>query len=85
MSIMSCSYLGLDVHPDVIKAAKESVDLYGIQYSTARTRAKAELFDDLEEKLNIIFKGSSCVVFNAVGTCHNTVLPLLGSGELPGL
>ena len=81
---MSCSYLGLERHPSLIRAIKESVDKFGVQYAAARTRAKCDIFDELEEKLNCIFSNSHTVIFNSVGAAHLAVLPVLGSGELPG-
>ncbi|MCM7239259.1 aminotransferase class I/II-fold pyridoxal phosphate-dependent enzyme [Enterobacter bugandensis] len=81
---MSCSYLGLEQHPALIHAIKESVDKFGVQYAAARTRAKCDLFDELEVRLNAIFLNAYTVVFNSVGAAHLAVLPMLGSGELPG-
>ncbi|ETS30620.1 7-keto-8-aminopelargonate synthetase-like enzyme [Photorhabdus khanii NC19] len=84
IDFMSCSYLGLENHPNLISAVKSSVDKYGVQYAAARTRAKCDIFDELESKLNSIFLDSHAVTFNSVGAAHLAVLPLLGSGELPG-
>lgn len=84
IDFMSCSYLGLEQHPALGQAIKASVDKFGVQYAAARTRAKCDIFDELEEKLNIIFLDSYTVIFNSVGAAHLAVLPILGSGELPG-
>lgn len=84
IDFMSCSYLGLERHPALIHAIKESVDKFGVQYAAARTRAKCDIFDELEVKLNTIFLNAHTVVFNSVGAAHLAVLPVLGSGELPG-
>ncbi|MDC9580522.1 hypothetical protein PSI15_02865 [Xenorhabdus sp. PR6a] len=84
IDFMSCSYLGLERHPSLSHAIKESVDKFGVQYAAARTRAKCDIFDELEEKLNTIFLNSHTVTFNSVGAAHLAVLPVLGSGELPG-
>ncbi|ELC7952733.1 aminotransferase class I/II-fold pyridoxal phosphate-dependent enzyme, partial [Salmonella enterica] len=53
-------------------------------YAAARTRAKCDIFDELEANLNTIFLNSNTVIFNSVGAAHLAVLPILGSGELPG-
>ncbi|MBJ9739919.1 aminotransferase class I/II-fold pyridoxal phosphate-dependent enzyme [Acinetobacter oleivorans] len=84
IDFMSCSYLGLELHPALRNAIKDSVDKFGVQYAAARTRAKCDIFDELETKLNIIFMDSYSVIFNSVGAAHLAVLPVLGSGELPG-
>lgn len=84
VDFMSCSYLGLEMHPALINAAKEGAERFGVQYAAARTRAKCSIFDELEEKLNRIFMDSHTVIFNSVGSSHLAVLPILGSGELPG-
>ncbi|ECG1392289.1 TPA_asm: aminotransferase class I/II-fold pyridoxal phosphate-dependent enzyme [Salmonella enterica subsp. houtenae serovar 45:g,z51:-] len=84
IDFMSCSYLGLEQHPALRQAVKESVDKFGVQYAAARTRAKCDIFDELEAKLNAIFLASHSVIFNSVGAAHLAVLPILGSGELPG-
>lgn len=84
IDFMSCSYLGLEQHPALVNAVKESVDKFGVQYAAARTRAKCDIFDELEIKLNTIFLASHTVIFNSVGAAHLAVLPILGSGELPG-
>ncbi len=81
---MSCSYLGLERHPALSDAVKSSVERFGVQYAAARTRAKCILFDELELKLNTIFLDSHSVIFNSVGATHLAVMPILGSGELPG-
>ncbi|MBF4114209.1 aminotransferase class I/II-fold pyridoxal phosphate-dependent enzyme [Enterobacter cloacae] len=84
VDFMSCSYLGLERHPALGQSIKESVDKFGVQYAAARTRAKCDIFDELEAKLNSIFLNSHTVIFNSVGAAHLAVLPILGSGELPG-
>ncbi|MBS9443992.1 hypothetical protein [Photorhabdus heterorhabditis] len=84
VDFMSCSYLGLESNKRLSDAAKSAIDLYGVQYSAARTRAKCSIFDELDELLNLIFKNSFTITFNSVGAGHLGILPLLGSGMLPG-
>ena len=84
IDFMSCSYLGLETHPALIESVKASTERYGVQYAAARTRAKCIIFDELEEQLNTIFLHSNTVIFNSVGATHLAVMPILGSGELPG-
>jgi len=80
---VSCSYLGLETHPDLKQAIIESVERFGAQLSVARTRIKVDLFPSLESKLSEIMFGAHTLTFNAVTPCHLAVLPLLASGELP--
>ncbi|HBY9727596.1 TPA: aminotransferase class I/II-fold pyridoxal phosphate-dependent enzyme, partial [Klebsiella pneumoniae subsp. ozaenae] len=83
IEFVSCSYLGLETHPLLSEAIIEAVDRFGAQISVARTRVKADLFNQLEEQLNKIMNGAHTLTFNAVTPCHIAVLPLLASGILP--
>ncbi|HBY9738032.1 TPA: aminotransferase, partial [Klebsiella pneumoniae] len=51
IEFVSCSYLGLETHPLLSEAIIEAVDRFGAQISVARTRVKADLFNQLEEQL----------------------------------
>ncbi len=81
---VSCSYLGLDQHPTLKEAVISAIDRMGVQFSVARTRMKADTFAELENNLAQITRTDDAVTFNAVTPIHLGVLPLLGSGELPG-
>lgn len=81
---LSCSYLGLELHPNLVYAAQESLSRWGTQFSSSRGRARIEEFDELDALLGRIFLGASCVTFPTVTLVHLGVLPLLASGELPG-
>ncbi len=83
IEFVSCSYLGLETPPLLSEAIIEAVDRFGAQISVARTRVKADLFNQLEEQLNKIMNGAHTLTFNAVTPCHIAVLPLLASGILP--
>ena len=81
---VSCSYLGLEIHPRLVRAAKEALDIYGAQFAAARTRIRPVLHDELECALSNIFGGTYITTFNAVTSCHLAVFPLLACGRLPG-
>lgn len=80
---LSCSYLGLETHPQIIQAAQDSIAKWGVQFATARTRARIAEFDTFDDLLKIIFKGYHCVTFASVTLTHLGVLPLLASGKIP--
>lgn len=84
IDFFSCSYLGLDLDPRVIAASNDHVGECGVTFPAARTRAQVKSFGVLEELLNTIFGDSHCVIFPALHLCHLGMLPLLGSGEMPG-
>ncbi|QXI15705.1 aminotransferase class I/II-fold pyridoxal phosphate-dependent enzyme [Pseudomonas hamedanensis] len=79
---LSCSYLGLECDPRLIEGAVQAVEMFGVQFAAARTRALLPPMRELDERLNQIFQGHT-VTFNSVGSAHLGCLPLLGSGELP--
>ncbi|MBC3206144.1 aminotransferase class I/II-fold pyridoxal phosphate-dependent enzyme [Pseudomonas sp. SWRI111] len=79
---LSCSYLGLECDPRLIEGAVQAVEMFGVQFAAARTRALLPPMRELDERLNRIFQGHT-VTFNSVGSAHLGCLPLLGSGELP--
>ncbi|WP_315708567.1 aminotransferase class I/II-fold pyridoxal phosphate-dependent enzyme [Brenneria uluponensis] len=83
VEFVSCSYLGLETHPDLVAAIHKAVDKFGAQLSVARTRIKVDIFNRLESLLSSIIAEVPVLSFNAVTPCHLAVLPLLGSGELP--
>lgn len=80
---LSCSYLGLDTHPEVLKAATSCINDHGISFSSSRRRLKYIGIEQLEEKLNQIYNGYT-TVFSSTHLAHLGIIPLLASGELPG-
>jgi 7-keto-8-aminopelargonate synthetase-like enzyme len=83
IEFVSCSYLGLEQHPDLVAAAHEALDRFGVHFSIARNRARPAYLGELEELLAQIYRGSTAVVFGTVSSVHLGVLPLLGAGALP--
>lgn len=83
IDFVSCSYLGLDMDPRVIAAGTKNIKACGVTFSAARTRIKAYSFIVLEDLLNQIFCQGHCVIFSSLHLAHLSILPLLGSGEMP--
>lgn len=79
----SCSYLGLDLDPRVIKAATNNIEKCGVTFPAARTRIQAQSFCTLENLLNTIFCDAHTILFGSLHLGHLGFLPLLGSGEMP--
>jgi len=74
----SCSYLGLETHPDLINAAIEAIRKYGTQTPSSRAMLSSPLYKELEENLRLMFPGYA-IVTQTVTLAHCSVLPLLVS------
>jgi 8-amino-7-oxononanoate synthase len=78
------SYLGLDMHPDVLEGGIAAMRQYGaLQCNTARTRMTFEIADQLEEDLSQLF-GCRAVLSSLVLTANMAVLPLIACGAFTG-
>ncbi|TDB78574.1 aminotransferase class I/II-fold pyridoxal phosphate-dependent enzyme [Micromonospora sp. KC723] len=84
IEFVSCSYLGLEQHPELVDAAHEALRRFGVHFSIARNRARPVYLAELEQLLGEIYPGSRAVVFGTVSSTHLGTLPLLGAGALPG-
>jgi 7-keto-8-aminopelargonate synthetase-like enzyme len=80
---ISCSYLGLDQDPRLIKAMCQDSDKFGVSFHAARTRMQPENNLILESLLQELYFASYPVVFPALHMAHLGLLPLLASGEMP--
>ncbi|NRD58301.1 aminotransferase class I/II-fold pyridoxal phosphate-dependent enzyme [Corallococcus exiguus] len=81
-NLCSCSYLGLNSHPDVIQGGIDALTREGITgLSMAEFRIRLGLMEQLEEQLADLFGGP---VLPAVTSSALTaaILPVLGSGHL---
>ncbi|WP_242215252.1 aminotransferase class I/II-fold pyridoxal phosphate-dependent enzyme [Bacillus cereus group sp. BfR-BA-01383] len=83
VEFVSCSYLGLEVHPDLVKAAIGAVEKFGVHFSSSRNRFRPPYLAELEELLTCMHGGAPAVCFTSVSNVHLGVLPLLGTGALP--
>lgn len=83
VEFVSCSYLGLEQHPDLIEAARRALDDVGVHFSSARNRMRPVALDELESLLGGLYGGHAATCFTSVTNVHLGVLPLLGAGALP--
>ncbi|MEO8644750.1 aminotransferase class I/II-fold pyridoxal phosphate-dependent enzyme [Pseudomonas sp.] len=79
---VSCSYLGLETHPELIKAARHAMESAGLHLSSSRSAMHPTYLPELEDLLSQIYKGCGVAVFTSTSSVHLGVLPLLGSGSL---
>lgn len=72
----SCSYLGLEKHPLLVKGLMDAAGKYGTQTPSSRAMISSPLYKELEENLSKIFPGYQ-IVTQTVTLAHCSVLPLL--------
>lgn len=80
---VNCSYLGLDMRPEVVASYKSIPESWGVGFCCARTRLSLAENFDLETALSRLF-GARAVVFPSVTSTHMSVMPLLASGAIFG-
>ncbi|RAJ60490.1 7-keto-8-aminopelargonate synthetase-like enzyme [Streptomyces sp. Amel2xB2] len=80
---VSCSYLGLESHPDLSEAVVSATRMFGVHLSSSRNRMRPSYLPELEELLARIYPGAAPCVFTSTSNVHLGVLPLLASGSLP--
>jgi 7-keto-8-aminopelargonate synthetase-like enzyme len=83
VEFVSCSYLGLESHPDLIAAATEAMRVFGLHFSTSRNRGRPPYLAELEDLLSVMYGGAQVAAFTSVSNVHLGLLPLLGAGALP--
>ena len=83
VEFVSCSYLGLESHPDLIAAATEAMHRFGLHFSTSRNRGRPPYLGELEARLSVMYDGAQVAAFTSVSNVHLGLLPLLGVGALP--
>jgi 7-keto-8-aminopelargonate synthetase-like enzyme len=83
VEFVSCSYLGLETHPDLIAAATEAMHRFGLHFSTSRNRGRPPYLRELEDLLSVMYGGAQVAAFTSVSNVHLGLLPLLGVGALP--
>jgi 7-keto-8-aminopelargonate synthetase-like enzyme/predicted N-acyltransferase len=72
----SCSYLGLERHPNLIAAAHDALDRYGTQFSASRAFLALQLYEQLESNLREMF-GKPVLVSATTTLGHLATLPVL--------
>ncbi|MDT5210433.1 MAG: hypothetical protein QOF67_2848 [Mycobacterium sp.] len=83
VEFVSCSYLGLETHPDLIAAATDALNVFGLHFSTSRNRGRPPFLGELEALLSQMYGGAQVAAFTSVSNVHLGLLPLLGAGALP--
>lgn len=84
VEFINCSYLGLDTHPQLIAAAQQAVEEWGVHLCCARSRFTIDSNRVLEEELSALF-GGRAITFPSVTSAHMSTMPLLAAGVLlPG-
>ncbi len=76
----SCSYLGLEHHPDITDAIGAAAKRYGSQFSASRTYVQAPGYPPLEERLQEIF-GGHVLVAPSTTLGHKIALPAIVAPE----
>ncbi|MGW3044441.1 8-amino-7-oxononanoate synthase family protein [Kitasatospora sp. NPDC001159] len=80
VNMSSYSYLGLDAHPALVRAAAETVLSVGaLNTSTARSRVRFSVLEDAEAALSDLFDVEAVTVASAAAAAWCS-LPLLASG-----
>lgn len=75
---VNCSYLGLDVRPDVVARAKQVMDEWGVHLCCARSRFSIGPLGELEAGLSELW-GGHAITFPSVTTAHMSTMPLLAT------
>jgi len=81
VEFINCSYLGRDVHPQVVEASKAVDPQWGMNFCCARSRFSIEPQRLLEEELSDLYRGR-VITFPSTTTTHISVMPLVASGVL---
>ena len=72
----SCSYMGLEFDKRIKDAVKQTVDLFGTQFSTSRTYLSIGLYDALENELSTMFENPTIATASTT-LGHLAALPVL--------
>jgi len=84
INMCSCSYLGLDVHPEIVEGGIDGLRRGGtLNLSTARLRIHLAMLDDVEDELSSLFGAKAVTTINCAAATAG-ILPILASGHLSG-
>ena len=70
-------YLGLNYHPELIRAAQEASERWGTQAGSARAAAEMAGYQELEDRLARFLGVDSVIVYTTVTLVNHGVVPLL--------
>src|SRR5690606_17766918 len=74
VEFINCSYLGLDIYPEIQRAYRSIDYSWGINFCCARSRFSINPLMELEERLSDWLKGR-VVTFPSATTTHVAVMP----------
>ncbi|HEY7375808.1 MAG TPA: aminotransferase class I/II-fold pyridoxal phosphate-dependent enzyme [Polyangia bacterium] len=78
----SCSYMGLERHPDLLRGAAAALEQFGSNFSISRIYLQCPLYDALEDTLSEIM-GRPTLVAPSTTLAHLAALPvLIGDNDL---
>jgi 7-keto-8-aminopelargonate synthetase-like enzyme len=84
INMCSCSYLGLDVHPEIVAGGIDGLRQAGtLNLSTARLRIHLAMLNDVEDELSSLFGTKAVTTINCAAATAG-ILPILASGHLTG-
>lgn len=72
----SCSYLGLETDPRLVAAAHEALDNFGVHFSSSRSYASLDMYQEAEALLAKIFN-KPVIVTPSTTIGHMALLPLI--------
>lgn len=82
INMSSCSYLGLNEHPAIIKGAKDALDERGyVALSLSRARVGDIWVEETEDLLSQLFQAQAKIVTSCTSASVG-ILPILASGQL---
>ncbi|GAA0797412.1 aminotransferase class I/II-fold pyridoxal phosphate-dependent enzyme [Spirilliplanes yamanashiensis] len=80
VSFGSCSYLGLETHPELVAAVVDAVTRYGSQFSSSRTYLSAPGYAPAEAALTEMF-GRPALISPSTTMGHLAALPVVVGSE----
>lgn len=84
VNMSSYSYLGLDEHPEILRAASEQMQKVGmLNSSLSRVRMTLPILEDVESQLSDLF-GADVGTVTSCAAAAWSMLPVLASGLLTG-
>ena len=82
-NLSSCSYLGLELHPQVKAEAQNAIAKYGTQFSSSRSYLSCGLYSEAERLLGEVFNNTNLIVTPSTSMGHLIVMPVvIGPNDL---
>lgn len=76
INFTSCSYLGLELNPQLIAGAIDATQRYGTQFASSRSYLSVTLYKEIEEMLSTMFK-SPVALSQTTSLGHISNIPIL--------